>query len=287
MHMTWALIIATIGRVDPLEKALASISQQIDQQGQPLTHIRIIVIDQNSDDRLIALITRWSSRLRIEHIRIQPRGVSQARNIGLDRLTNEDFVCFPDDDAFFSPTTLANVEHAFASWPNAGIVLGSLHLPEESLFATPPFNPTACTRPGRIRLLYQAGMPLQFFRREALRSAGRFDESLGPGNGTPWLCGEDSDLLIRAFDAGHIAIRVPAVRIFHPAVDASTPGYERKAFGYGRGRMRLLQKNRYPLWFKIASVLHPLAKCCSFKTAKRRFSLHLFRGRLHELLNPS
>jgi glycosyltransferase involved in cell wall biosynthesis len=283
--MTWALIVATIDRIRPVEALLASLAGQTDSQGAPRRDLRVILVDQNADGRLDAILEQMAARIPIDHVRIPSRGVSHARNAGLDRLRDEAFVCFPDDDSFLDPLTIAHAEAALAADVGHGVVIGNLHLPEAAASPGPAHDPLLLTRPSRYGLLRSAGMPMQFYRRSAVTAAGRFDESLGPGGGTPWLCGEDSDYLLAAVTAGQLAVRSPAVRVFHPPVDA-TSGPPEKAFGYGRGRIRVLRKHGYPAWFILASVLHPLLGCLRGPGQARSFRWHLARGRLRELLAP-
>lgn len=284
MTMSWALIIATIGRSAELSQLIATLAAQTDRDGAARSDLRVVIVDQNSDDRLLPIIAAAPAALCIERICIPPRGVSDARNAGLALLGDEAFVAFPDDDSFFESCTLARVEDAFAEVPDAGIVLGCLHRPEAALLLPTPHLSSALHRPSRIGMLKDAGMPMQFYRRAAAIAAGRFDITLGPGGGTPWLCGEDSDFLLAAVAADYQVVRTPAVRVFHPPVDLGA-AISAKAYGYGRGRMHLLRKHRYPWWFCIASIVHPVTQAFMHPSTMV-FRWNLFRGRLHELILP-
>jgi glycosyltransferase involved in cell wall biosynthesis len=268
--MRFLLIIATLGRDSAVDALLASLAAQ--------THAgsRVVVIDQNSDDRLGPILQRWSG-LAIERIRCRPVGVSAARNLGLAQLHNEELIAFPDDDCVYEPCTLENAVTVFTAHPDFDIVMGRLHLPEESHTSCPAFARSTTDRPTRFGILQAGGTPVQFFRRAAVERAGGFDPLLGPGSGTPWVSGEDSDYLMRAGGLCGMVVRSATIRVFHPAVDGSTPGYAAKAYGYGRGRIRII----------AASIIHPLATCLFAAPAVRRFRWHLFRGRLLEACCPS
>ena len=88
------LVVATVDRVAELERLLASLDAQ--------THhgFRVLLVDQNPDDRLAPIVGRPRSfelvRLRSE------RGLSRARNAALDRI-QADLVAFPDDDCSYEP----------------------------------------------------------------------------------------------------------------------------------------------------------------------------------------
>jgi GT2 family glycosyltransferase len=276
--MRFSLIVATIGRVSQLERLFVSLAEQ------EFTDFKVVLVDQNADARLVSLVARFMGKMEIEHLRVPSRGVSAARNAGLPLMGAAEFVAFPDDDCFYDRHTLARAVRVFEAESSAGVVMGSLHLPHEADHLTESGSDAVHRRirANRMTILRTGGTVVQFFRRSVVDGVGGFDEAIGPGAGTPWLSGEDSDFLVRAFDLGALVVRCTGVRIYHPPVDATFPGYEAKAFGYGRGRVRLLRKNRYPSWFVLANVLHPLVALLYSGPATRGFRWHLFRGRFHE-----
>lgn len=270
----WCLIVATRGRVGEVERLLLSLGAIVGPAP------RILLMDQNEDGRLIPIAEAWKKRLRLEHHVIPPRGVSQARNAGLALLADEPFVAFPDDDCTYEPDALHQAEAAFASCTGIDALISAWSDFTEPL---PPAAPVIepCTR---ISALRQSPTYTLFLRRSGVVRAGEFDESLGPGGGSPWLCGEDADYLLRAGGPSCRIGRAAAIRVHHPRVH--TVGDAGKAFGYGRGRMRVLAKHAFPWWFQVLSIVHPLLLSASPSSAERRFRWHLFRGRLVEWLTP-
>lgn len=272
----WCLIVATRGRTHEVGELLKSLA------GLAGDTPRIVLVDQNADGRLDGTVAAWAGRLRLEHLVVPPRGVSQARNAGIAQLRDEPFVAFPDDDCRYLPDTLIQAEAAFAALPTAEALISSWHGLDE-----PPPPPPAKADPvlrGRITSLRQSPTYTLFFRRTAIARAQSFDETMGPGGGTPWLCGEDADFLLRAGGLDGRAGYAPLVRVSHPRVESA--GDAAKAYGYGRGRMRVLRKHGFPWWFELASIVHPLVGCLGAGAAMRRFRWHLARGRLHEWLHP-
>lgn len=84
----------------------------------------------------------------------------------------------------------------------------------------------------------------------------RFDPRLGPGTGLPYGCGEDTDYLLEAHKRAPVW-RCPSIRVFHPSPDTHVPS-DAKIASYAAGRMYLLKKHAFPLWFRCANVLYPL-----------------------------
>ena len=117
-----------------------------------------------------------------------------------------------------------------------------------------------------------------------MHEVGPFDEELGIGASTPWQSGEETDYLVRAFDAGFPVYRKKDILIRHPEPDTSQPGTRRKAYIYGVGRMRLLKKHRFPLWFTLANILYPLYRLpvdmWSKGVEQIPYRLSMFAGRL-------
>ena len=104
------LVTATVDRTAPLEELLRSLAAQ--------THraFRLVVVDQNADDRVAALLASHRD-LEVLHLR-STRGLSRARNVALPRLAG-DLVAFPDDDCVYAPDLLERVARAIRGRPGA------------------------------------------------------------------------------------------------------------------------------------------------------------------------
>src|SRR3954452_23531267 len=98
--MTFDLVVATVDRVEELDRFLGSLERQSHRS------FRVLLVDQNDDDRVEAVVGAHPS-LRMECIR-SSRGLSHARNAALDRL-DADVVAFPDDDCIYPPDLLGRV----------------------------------------------------------------------------------------------------------------------------------------------------------------------------------
>src|SRR5271163_3547497 len=100
-----SLIIATVGRVEELDCMLASVA------AQRFENVEVIIVDQNSDDRVNRVLKRWSASLSCSQVR-STRGLSRARNLGL-QLASGDIVGFPDDDCWYPEDLLLRVREWF------------------------------------------------------------------------------------------------------------------------------------------------------------------------------
>jgi glycosyltransferase involved in cell wall biosynthesis len=97
--MILSVIVATKGRKDELEALLESIS------GYDLSLIEVLIIDQNVSNFLVEIINKFESKFKIKHIKIDPIGASNARNVGIENSSGQ-YLCFPDDDCKFLPDTI-------------------------------------------------------------------------------------------------------------------------------------------------------------------------------------
>ena len=124
---------------------------------------------------------------------------------------------------------------------------------------------------------------VQFYRKAAIDKIGLFDITLGPGTGLPYACGEDTDYLLRALDAGITVRRRMSIHTRHPA-----PSLDKldtaKIRSYAIGRMHLLRKHHFNIAFKLANVLFPLLQMPVEGPSSVRYRLAMAQGRLQGLI---
>lgn len=238
-----ALCIATVGRITELDRLLTSLEQQT------CTDFHIYITDQNAPGLLDAMLQKHED-LQITRILLPSRGVSIARNALLSLVEDGDILIFPDDDCWYAPDTLTQAVEAFRRHPETGAVMGRS-------FSQPSAAPAVGqdSRVSQIGTFKNGETYLQFFRAEVVKDL-RFDPRLGPGTGLPYGCGEDTDYLLEAHKRAPVW-RCPSIRVFHPSPDTHVPS-DAKIASYAAGRMYLLKKHAFPLWFRCANVLYPL-----------------------------
>lgn len=203
----YSLIIATLEDDGDLEHCLASLAAL-----EPSPPFEVIVVDQNGDERLVDLLSRFAGQLHIIHERVDFRGVSRARNYGAKRAGGE-WLAFPDDDCGYLPGTLNEVERIAAD-PRIRVITGrtiddagkpnSLRWEKKAL-AFSPWTMFSCLTE-----------PALFIRADTFQAAGGFDEAFGLGGRYP--AAEGLELMERVFavmDLGK-AYFDPAIQLRHP-----------------------------------------------------------------------
>lgn len=246
-HIT--LVVTTCKRTDLLLRLLHSLTKQNYQ------HFSVVLVDQNPAPHLIGLLSEFPS-LSLKHNIITPAGVSQARNIGLAH-AHGDIIAFPDDDCWYEADTLEAVARFFNQHPDYAGVLGVWN--EKGAF---DLHEHPVKELSRYSVFKGSQTYVQFYRKEAVKAIGDFDNELGPGTGLPWGCGEDTDYALRCIKKGYLMGKSSSIHVHHPmpSLDAPlTPTLRKKNHEYALGRMYLLKKHKFPFWFKLANVLYPLA----------------------------
>ncbi len=274
----FSLVMATVGRVELLERALESFS------AQRFRSFEVIVVDQNADDRLAAVLARWTGRLRCIHLRAA-RGLSRARNVGIASASGE-IVVFPDDDCWYAEDLLERVDGWFRE--HADYSLLSICAKDEK------GNEVSSRWPGRSCELDRSSVLLSctsfclFVRRTTLIAAEGFDLRLGLGSGTPFGSAEDVDLALRLLAQGARGWFEKSIWAGHPAKDASNMPPSR-ALSYGRGFGYLLRKHNYGAGQWLIHVTRALAGTMRaalwLRWGETRFHWNSFKGRVEGYLS--
>ena len=230
-----SLIVATLGREAELARCLESLAAQTSH------NFEVVVVDQNADDRVVALLDRQDAAFSITHARARP-GLSRARNVGL-QLARGGIVGFPDDDCWYDADIVARVLQFFADQPAADGLSGG---GAAGAGGAPRARFARGERWISAPRVWTQGMSSAIFlRRELVTVVGAFDEALGVGSGTLWPAAEETDYLLRALAKGARVWYDPCLAVHHPG----EPGQSAQKIldrgrRYGRAMGYVLAKHR-------------------------------------------
>jgi GT2 family glycosyltransferase len=278
------LVLPTVGRTVELERFLERVTAQT-WQGPT----RVVVVDQNPDDRIVPIVSSFHDRLTLLHVRSE-QGASRACNAGFRHCT-ADIVGRADDDCWYPPSVLEQVAAAFERHPDWDALSG-MSCDESGRPTQLPWDRIAgiVTRTNVFRRAIAFTM---FMRRSLLETLGEWDETFGPRprpDGTIGGASEESEYLLRALAAGFTIGYEPAIRIYH---DDFTPSVRdrksmRKAYSYGIDHSRLLRQYGFSPWYAgwrsaqlVAASGLFLAKC---EPGRARFYAAMARGRLRGII---
>ena len=243
-----SLILATYGRSEELSVVLDSLVAQTE------TGFEVIVVDQNADDRLVAVLSGYGM-LQIRHLRQSEPNLSLARNCGL-KAASGDWVAFPDDDCWYEPDCLLKVKHAITSEKNLdGVVAAWVEVEGEHVR---PVHDLALSAWRDFRGGDASSITL-FLRRERVAEQSGFDTRIGVGQ--YFGAGEETDLVLRLL-ADHRRLQfLPEARVHHhfseerPALSAASwLSVLRRARGVGA----IYAKHELRLWVVLRGLLAPL-----------------------------
>jgi len=238
----FSLVVATVGRSDELRPLVRSLLAQHERR------FELLVVDQNSDDRVDAVVAPLrAAGLTVQHLRLATRNSSLARNAGLQQARAR-WVAFPDDDCWYDPDTLARAV-ARLDLPDAPDALIGLWV---ELDAPAPRLDLGAWRQFRGGA---ASMIVQFMSTQAVRRWGGFDERLALGS---WYGGgEETDLLMRALQLGARWVHEPGVRVHHACGERRPISWQAQ-LQRSRGTGALYVKHGLSAWVALRGLLAPL-----------------------------
>jgi len=269
---TFDLIVATVDRVDELDRLLGSLERQ--------THgdFRVLVVDQNQDDRLERVL-RGHPELDVVRLR-SGRGLSRARNAALPEV-RADLVAFPDDDCVYPVDLLERVADRFEATPTLDGLTG--REVDGQAHSSPSWARDAAVLT-RENLWNRAISFTIFLRAAVVANVGPFDERLGLGASAQWSSGEEIDYLVRALDGGaHIAYD-PSVGVVHEGSALSAATLRAVAARDGASIGYILRKHRYAMRTVGRMLVRPvggaLVAVARRDRARAAFHVSTLRGRL-------
>lgn len=247
-----SLVLATVDRTMELERCLESMARQDDQE------FEVILVDQNMDHRLAAIVQYYLSRgLNVVHVRIGRRSLSYARNAGLVYARGS-LIGFPDDDCWYEPNTVRSVRSAFVRGRSADYIIGHWMERSGTQGISHELEPSKMRR---FRSIPIASICV-FVRAKWIERMNGFDERLGVGT---W-CGssEETDLVLRMSSAGARGHYDPSVVVHHHWQSRPLMRSCRDIWRGGRARARgtgvIYAKHKLGRWVVVRGVVTPVIR---------------------------
>lgn len=251
MHAVhYSFITATLGEENKLKTLLKSLTSQ--------TYIdyEIIVVDQNEHERVLHLCNNYEN---IKYIHSSNRGLSLARNMGVRKARGE-YLVFPDDDAMLPSDFLDNANKIIREFPDVSIFSGLVLTTNKKK----PFSRYMDYVSEEISYFnYDKFMSTtMIIRRQVFDKLNGFDEEMGVG--ARWGGSEETELLLRALEAGFRAYYTESLIAYHPELNFSKLTWIQaihKGYSYGLGRGALFRKLinspkwRWMLWQWVLSLI--------------------------------
>jgi glucosyl-dolichyl phosphate glucuronosyltransferase len=291
-------------------QTLPRMLKQLQEMERP-ERLRIVAVDNRSNDGSLALLQSASEHLPITVFECREPGKNRALNYALDRivetLDDEDLVVVTDDDIVPDQDWLLQLTSAAMAHPSTSVFGGTIRpvwptdipkwIPDLEgffavLFATTSAHNGICTS----RDIYGPNMAV---RGKLFKQGIRFNPSIGPDGSTQFGMGSESELLRRLERAGHSFFFCEAAAVGHQ-IKPSLLRWQSvlsRAHRYGRGLGLLDAQERRPnnstlqsLKRAVTAELKALATLLPGLADRRSrvlFRREIERGRLTTLLAPS
>jgi len=274
-----SLVVATLGRTVELEKLFKSLADQ------DRSDFEVIVVDQNTDDRLVPLCAAdWPFPVIRIHTPMA-RGLSRARNAGV-KVARGELLLFPDDDCWYPRSFLSRgIELMNAAQVD---VLTGRAADEAGNDINGKYSrvPRTVTRAN----VWTSGIEwVMLFKKTALLAVNGFDDDVGVGASTPWQACEGQDILLRALEKGLKCRFDPAFFGHHPRFDdISAKAMQAKGRSYGRGHGYVLRVHHCGLMAAANWIGRPVIRMLlsglSGDLERSRYLFNVALGRLEGYL---
>jgi len=180
--------------------------EAVEKCDYPKQKIRIVFVDNFSEDDTPKILKEFKERLRDEYESIvlisEKSNIPEARNICVKESVGEHLL-FLDSDVISPPNTIRQMLEVFSTNPRIGIVGFPYHcepmtIGEKMYFSKQPRGP---------HVAMVIGMGCTMIKRDIFKQIGVFDSQ--------YLADEDADLTVRATQAGYVAMLDPTIQPLH------------------------------------------------------------------------
>lgn len=236
--MTFSIVIPTLNRQKDLLNMLESLVHQ------DFKDFEVLVIDQNQSDLIDDICRGYQEKINLKQIKIEPKGASNARNVGINNAKGT-FIGFPDDDCEYLPHTLNQVLELLQT---DDIVMIATEDKEDghaiSRLSESYDKKTGINKKNILQTVVEPGI----FINKKVIGEQRFDENMGVGSLKPYWSDEGPDFILNLIKTGAKGFFYPQIKIYHPnPIKIYNDKTSIRAYNYGKGRGYYLKKHKYPI----------------------------------------
>lgn len=270
----FSVVVCTRDRPEALARALAALD------GQSAPGFEVVVVDQSAVQN-VALAREAASREHLRVVHDHGKGLSRARNIGVEQ-TSSSWVAFVDDDCVPAPDWAAELDRAIDEHPEVSYVSGYVG---DGRVENEYYVRASVSEVREARVLRGPRVPPAHLglgvcfavKRAAVFGLQGFDVRLGPGAKT-FPAADDMDFNYRFLRQGGAAFVTPAVRVTHEQwrsdreISALYRGYWRATAGMAMKHARLGDpRGGWWLWGLAARDVAGMAWGASKRRSRQRF----------------
>lgn len=201
--MKVSVIVPTLGtRETEIKRLLNSVLVQTYKS------IEIVVVAQGNFEFISRLCESYRSRLDIKYVPTNTKGLSRARNLGVNH-SSGDILLLSDDDCWYDPDALKKIVTYFEKNEYIDVLLTQIYDP----IANEPYKAYSTKAKEIIRpieLLSRSSIEIAYRKRGSIIE---FDELFGLGG--MYVAGEENDFLIRSLKEKKRIQYEPIITVYH------------------------------------------------------------------------
>jgi glycosyltransferase involved in cell wall biosynthesis len=233
----------------------------LEQQAPPRGGWKIVAVDNGGQDGGGRTLSERAGRLPLTVISEARRGKSAALNAGLGEIEG-DLIVFTDDDVVPPRNWLAALRALADAQPDYDIFGGAIEPvwpfePPDWVLRCAPRDYFAWTHfdegPAEPTAIWRPNMAV----RRTVLSGRRFFEGIGPNGGAKYAVGAETELLLRAAQAGHLCWHSPAIVVGHIVEphQLTAKWLLQRARNHARGARRMFGADRMSRMFGASPEL--------------------------------
>lgn len=173
---------------------------------QNYKNFEVVIISQDNHNEVGNLINMYSC-LNFNHIKINEKGLSKARNVGIKQCKGN-IVVLSDDDCWYPNDAMKNIVNYFNN--KIDILLTKIYDKENNIDYK-KYKKDEEYINTKYDLMSKSSIEVAF-RKDAVRQY--FDERFGLGS--TFICGEEIDFLVTNFVEGSKILYTPHITVYHP-----------------------------------------------------------------------
>ena len=214
--MLFSILLPTLGlRIQEVNRLLESLSVQT------FKDFEIVIVTQINHEGIGRLIEQWDM-FNIQHIKIENKGLSLARNEGL-KVCKGDWIILSDDDCWYPDNALEIIKNRIEEY-SPDILLTEIYDPERK-----EYYKSYPAKAGKIKSKFQL-MSKSSIELAIKSSIIRHNFDINLGLGAKYVCGEEVDFLLNHFKNSKIFF-LPDVSVHHLKKDTKESDKQIKAKG--------------------------------------------------------
>jgi glycosyltransferase involved in cell wall biosynthesis len=238
-----SLILATYGRL----QEVFDFCESLNLQTCDLSGVELVIVDQNDNDELRNGIINIRHKYKIIYIKSTVKGLSFARNLGID-VAKGQVIGYPDDDCIYYSNTLEEVIRAFDLNSGKKLILGRIFDRESGrniIKNWPVINRTV-----KFTNYFRFCNSVTLFHTRD--SKFHFDNSMGAGQ--YFGSCEDVDFIYRWLENKNKAEYIHSIDVWHPEFRHNEVSLK-KVRSYARGFGFFVRKKHVVSWPKYMHLV--------------------------------